>query len=153
MVEGDLAYTDYEMTPEILKHVEGIRDKANIPSSVRHFDIIGSAAHHLATKYNETKAKFRVDFFDEIAVNEYDRELTNRLFDFSREYFQAELKTRLARKGIFIEQLDQLETDEQKQQYIQMLEQKKAELATPPEIGSAMQTEWKPIAAKWARIT
>jgi len=153
MVEGDLAYTDYEMTPEILKHVEGIRDKANIPSSVRHFDIIGGVAYHLATKYNETKAKFRVDFLDEIAVNEYDRELTNRLFNFSKEYFQAELKTRLARNGIFIEQLEQLKTDEQKQQYIQMLEQKKAELATPPEISSAMQTEWKPIAAKWARIT
>lgn len=153
MVEGDLAYTDYEMTPEILRHVEGIRDRANIPSSVRHFDIIGGVSHHLATKYNETKAKFRIDFFDEIAVNEFDREISNRLFDFSTQYFQTELKSRLARNGVFIEEGEKLETEEEQQAYMQMLEETKARLATPPEIQSAMQTEWKPVAAKWARIT
>lgn len=150
MVEGDLAYTDYEEQPEILKHVSDIRQKADIPSYVRHFDLIGQITKHLQGKYNDTKHKFVVDFFkDDVSKNEYDREFSNRIFEFTKQVFSTELELRLLRNGVTLNQ--QFETEEEQQEYMQMLEQQKYMYDTPPEIKTAMNTQWKPIAAKWAQ--
>lgn len=151
MVEGDLAYTDYEETPEILAHVSDLRDRSSLPSYVKHFDLIGRIGRHLQGKYNDTKSKFRVDFFDDIAQNEYDREINNRLFDFSQKYFQLELQTQLIKRGISLDQ--EFESEEQRQQYLQFIESEKAKLDTPPQIKTAMSTQWKPQAAVWAENT
>lgn len=149
MVEGDLAYTDYEEEPEILKEVIDIRQKADIPSYVRHFDIIGQVTKHLQGKYNDTKHKFVVDFFDEIGKNEYDREFSNRIFEFTQQVFNVELELRLLRNGVSLRQ--EFESEEEQEQYMQMLEQQKQMFDTPPEIKTAMNTQWKPIAARWAQ--
>lgn len=151
MIEGDLAYMDYEETPDILKHVSDIREQITLPTYVKHFDLIGKVGNYLAGKYNDTKSKFRVDFFDEIAQNEYDREINNRLFEFSQKYFSLELQKQLVLKGINTN--PQFETEEEQQQYLQFIEQEKAKLDTPPEIKSAMSTQWKPRAAAWAEHT
>lgn len=149
MWEGDLAYTDYEETPEILKNVTDIRQKADIPSYVRHFDIIAQVGKHLQGKYNDTKDKFEIDFFDEIGTNEYDREFSNRIFDYTQKVFNIELELRLLRSGVSLKK--DFSSEEEQQQYLQYLEQEKAKLDTPPEIKSAMNTQWRPIAAKWAK--
>jgi hypothetical protein len=149
MLEGDLAYTDYQETPEILKHVVDLRQKADIPSYVRHFDLIGQVTKHLQGKYNDTKNKFVVDFFDDVSKNEYDREFSNRIFQFTQNVFNIELELRLMRNGVSLKQ--NFESEEEQQQYMEYLEQQKNMLDTPPEIKTAMSTQWKPIAAKWAQ--
>lgn len=150
MLEGDLAYTDYEEQPEILRHVSDIRGKADIPSYVRHFDLIGQITKHLQGKYNDTKHKFVVDFFkDDISKNEYDREFSNRIFEYTQKVFNTELELRLLRNGVSLQ--TEFESEEEQQQYTQMLEQQKQMFDTPPEIKTAMNTQWKPVAAKWAQ--
>jgi len=149
MVEGDLAYTDYEEQPEILKNVADIRQKADIPSYVRHFDLIGQITKHLQGKYNDTKHKFVVDFFDDVSKNEYDREFSNRIFEFTQKVFSTELELRLLRNGVTLQK--EFKSEEEKQQYLQFLEQQKQKYDTPPDIKTAMSTQWKPIAAKWAQ--
>lgn len=149
MVEGDLAYTDYEEQPEILKNISNIRQKADIPSYVRHFDIIGQITKHLQGKYNDTKHKFVVDFFDDVSKNEYDREFSNRIFEFTQKVFSTELELRLLRNGVTLQK--EFRSEEEKEQYLQFLEQQKQMYDTPPDIKSAMSTQWKPIAAKWAQ--
>jgi len=149
MVEGDLAHTDYEEQPEILKGVADIREQADIPSYVRHFDLIGQIGRHLQGKYNDTKNKFRIDWADDIGTNEYDREFSNRIFKYTQKNFEIELELRLLKNGVSLKQ--EFESEEQQKQYQQYLQQQKARLATPPEIKSAMATDWKPIAAKWAQ--
>ena len=153
MVEGDLAYTDYEEQPEILRHVSDLRGKADIPSYVRHFDLIGQITKYLQGKYNDTKSKFRIDFFnqDEISHNEFDRDFTNKIFDFTRKIFDVELELRLLKNGISLKK--EFKSEEEQQQYQQLLEQQKNTYSTPPEIKSAMTTNWKPVAVKWAQGT
>ena len=149
MLEGDLAYTDYDEQPEILQHVSDIREKADIPSYVRHFDLIGQIEKHLQGKYNDTKHKFTVNFFDAVSKNEYDREFSNRIFGYTQKVFETELELRLLKNGVSLKK--EFNSEEEKKQYQQYLEQQKQKFDTPPEIRSAMNTQWKPVAAKWAQ--
>ena len=151
MVEGNLAYTDYEAPPDSLKNITDMMETAEIPSYVRHFDVLGQIANHLSGKYNDVKNKFRVDFLDPIATNEFNRELTNRLHKFSKDMFKLELDRTLIMNGVEIDR--QFENPEEQQQYLQYIEEQKKNLATPPEIKAGMLKEWKPIAAKWAEMT
>lgn len=151
MVEGNLAYTDYESPPDSLKNITEMMETAEIPAYVKHFDVLGQIANHLSGKYNDVKNKFRVDFLDPIATNEFNRELTNRLHKFSKDMFKLELDRTLIMNGIEIDR--QFENPEEQQQYLQYIEEQKKNLATPPEIKAGMLKEWKPIAAKWAEMT
>lgn len=152
MVEGDLAYLDYVDEPETLRHVADIRSKVDIPSYIKHYDIIGRSGHHLAGKYNDTKGKFRVDFMeDSIAQSEYDREISNRLFQYTQQMFALEVQAQMVAAGV--EMREDFQTEEERQQYLQYLQQEKNKLNTPPEIKTAVSTKWKPRAAIWAEKT
>ena len=150
MLEGNLSYLDFDDTPEVLRGVVDLRDRLDIPSFVEHFDIIGISARAVQNKYSSIEGKFRVDFFrDDLTVNDYDRELSNRLFHFVQEMFSLELQTLLLQNGI--EPKEQFESEEEQQQYMQTLQEAKAMLVTPPEIKSAMDTQWRPVIAEWAK--
>jgi CRISPR/Cas system-associated protein endoribonuclease Cas2 len=151
MVEGNLAYTDYEAPPDSMKGLVERLEAEDIPAYVKHYDVLGQLANHLSGKYNDVKDKFRVDFLDPISINEFDRDLTNRLLEFSQQAFQTEFELTMLKKGIEIDK--QFETEEEQQQYMQFLEEQKKMTATPPEIYSSMKREWKPQAAKWAEAT
>lgn len=151
MVEGNLAYTDYEAPPDSLKNITEMLEKADIPAYVKHFDELGKIANHLSGKYNDVKNKFRVDFLDPIATNEFGRELTNRLQKYSKDMFKLELDRTLVINGVEIDK--QFENPEEQEQYLQYIEEQKQNLATPPEIKAGMLREWKPIAARWAEMT
>lgn len=151
MVEGSLAATDYEAPPESLKGITDLMSDVELPAYVKHFDVLGQLANHLSGKYNDVKDKFRVDFLDPIAKNEFDRELTNRLHSYSQRLFQIEYERLMISKGIDINK--QFDTPEEQEQYLQFLEEQKQTLSTPPEIQKAMTRSWKPQAAKWAEMT
>lgn len=151
MVEGNLAATDYERPPDSMRAITDMMEAAEIPAYVRHFDILGQLANHLAGKYNDVKDKFRVDFLDPISRNEFGRELTNRLHEFSQKAFSIELQSTMVRKGLDVNR--QFENPEEQEQYLQYIEQQKQQLSTPPQINEAMKRDWKPLAAKWAEMT
>jgi hypothetical protein len=150
MVEGNLAATDYERPPDSMQAITDMMETAEIPAYVRHFDVLGQLANHLAGKYNDVKDKFRVDFLDPISRNEFGRELTNRLHDFSQKAFKIELDATMLRAGLDIDK--QFNSQEEQEKYLQYLEQQKQQLATPPQINEAMKRDWKPLAAKWAEM-
>lgn len=147
MIEGTLVATDYIKTGLS----DELYEEQEIPNYVKHYDELGKIVYHLRNKYLQVKEKFRVDFLDPISENEFDRDFTSAIHDFSQNMFKIELELIMAKMGL--ENEPEFESEEERAQYIEYLEEQKMLLKTPPEIQEEMKRNWKPLAAEWANGT
>lgn len=151
MVEGRLVYSDYETNPEILRDITKIREQVELPTFVKHYDILGIIVNALVGEYMEQKDRYRVHSTDPISENEFIQTKTERVQKFVKESFQIKLKNKLVQRGLDPDKKD-FKSEEEKQAYLQELEQNRTEL-TPPDIDLDMQKNWKTKAAEWAENT
>ena len=147
MIEGTLVATDYIKTGLS----DELYEEQEIPNYVRHYDELGKIVYHLRNKYLQVKEKFRVDFLDPISENEFDRDFTSAVHEFSQNMFKIELELIMAKMGL--ENEPEFESEEERAQYIEYLEEQKMLLKTPPEIQEEMKRNWRPLAAEWANGT
>ena len=148
MLEGRLAYSDYETDNQVLNRVRDLGDSVGIPTFVKHYDFIGIITRQLVGEWLEQKDDFKVDTIDDISQNEYLRERTGRVREYALDTFKKELDIELAKMGINPNKQD-FKTEEEQQQYMQMLEQEKAKIISPSQIEKEMK-DWKTKAAEWA---
>lgn len=147
MLEGRLAYSDYEPDNQVLNRVRELGDSVGIPTFVKHYDFIGIVTRQLVGEWLEQKDDFKVDTIDDISQNEFLRERTQKVRDFALNTFNKELELSLMRAGIDTNKKD-FQSEEERQQYMQMLEQEKAKIMSPAEIEKEMK-DWKTKAAEW----
>lgn len=147
MIEGTLVATDYIKTGLS----DELYEEQEIPNYVRHYDELGKIVYHLRNKYLQVKEKFRVDFLDPISENEFDRDFTSAIHEFSQNMFKIELELIMSKMGL--ENEPEFESEEERAQYIEYLEEQKMLLKTPPEIQEEMKRNWRPLAAEWANGT
>jgi hypothetical protein len=147
MLEGRLAYSDYEPDNQVLNRVRELGDNVGIPTFVKHYDIIGIITRQLVGEWLEQKDDFKVDCIDDISQNEFLRERTRKVREYALETFNKELEISLMESGIDTNKKD-FKSEEERQQYMQMLEQEKARIVSPAEIEKEMK-DWKTKAAEW----
>lgn len=152
MMEGRLVYSDFQAPPDIVRDIKELRDEVNLPTYLRHYDIIGIITNQLTGEYDKIKDKIRVDSIDEYSQNEFWREKTQRLKSYAQESFNLELQQSLLKQGINPTKSD-FETEEEQQQYMQLIEQKKKELIDPQDIERDMSKNFKVKAVEWAEKT
>lgn len=148
MIEGRLAFSDYESDEGILERIKGLGDKVGVPTFVKHYDFIGIVTRQLVGEWLDQKDNFKVDSIDDISQNEYIRERTSRVREYAMQTFEKELEISLMKSGIDINK-NNFQSEEEKQQYMQMLEQEKAKILSPADIQKEMKN-WKTKAAEWA---
>lgn len=153
MVEGRLVYSDFEAPPEIVKDIASLRAEMDLPTYLRHYDLIGVMANQLAGELDTNKDKLRVDSIDEFSQNEFIREKSDRLNEYMQGKFDFEIKRRLAMKGLNPENTGKFESPEQQQQYMEMLKQEAAKLVSPEQIEKDMSKNYKVKAAEWGEHT
>lgn len=147
MLEGRLAYSDYEPDNQVLNRVRELGDSVGIPTFVKHYDFIGIITRKLVGEWLEQKDDFKVDSIDDISQNEYLRERTKKVREYALETFNKELELALMKEGIDTNKKD-FKSEEERQQYMQMLEEAKAKIMSPAEIEKEMK-DWKTKAAEW----
>lgn len=147
MLEGRLAYSDYEPDNQVLNRVRELGDSVGIPTFVKHYDFIGIVTRQLVGEWLEQKDDFKVDTVDDISQNEFIRERTQKVREFALNTFNKELELALMKSGIDTNKKD-FQSEEERQQYMQMLEQEKAKIMSPAEIEKEMK-DWKTKAAEW----
>ena len=147
MLEGRLAYSDYEPDNQVLNRVRELGDSVGIPTFVKHYDFIGIITRQLVGEWLEQKDDFKVDTIDDISENEFLRERTQKVREFALQTFNKELELALMKAGIDTNKKD-FSSEEERQQYMQMLEQEKAKIMTPAQIEKEMKS-WKTKAAEW----
>lgn len=148
MLEGRLAYSDYEPDNQILDRVRDLGDSVGIPTFVKHYDFIGIITRQLVGEWLEQKDDFKIDTIDDISQNEYLRERSGKVREYALSTFKKELEIELAKVGINPNKQD-FQSEEEQQQYLQQLEEEKAKIISPAQIEKEMK-DWKTKAAEWA---
>lgn len=152
MIRGELVLSDYGL-PDITRDIVALRDECELPTMVKHYDFLGIIVNQIRGEYGKFKDTFRVDTIDPISQNEFVRDKTERVRQYAQQTFDLELQKKLIQNGINVDPNQQFNSDEERQQYIQMIEQKKAELIPPDVIQKDMSKNWKTKAAEWAEKT
>lgn len=150
MTEGSLVYSDYGIDEGILGKIKSLGGDMEIPSFLKHYDIIGILVNQMVGEWIGMRDEFTIDSVgDEVSQNDFISERTERVQEYSRQSFDLELKKRLIERGINPEG-QEFESEEEQQAYIQQIEQVKASLRDPSQIELDMQKDWKTKAAEWA---
>lgn len=153
MIDGKMSYTELRDTIPQLREVASMMDTANIPTTIRHHDILGIVINALVGEYMSFNDQFHIENRDEISSNEFERQKTDMLRKYINEKIHMEVIMRMLEMGINPEtDLEQFETPEEQEAYIQQVQQIQEEL-TPPQIQEYMSTEWKTASAIWANGT
>jgi len=151
MIEGRLVYSDYESNPELLRDITKLREEIDLPTFVKHYDILGIIVNTLVGDYMDQKDRFRVHSTDAISENEFIQNKTERVKKFVSESFNIKLQKKLIERGINPNEQD-FKSEEEKQAYLQQIEATREEVS-PPDIELDMQKNWKTKAAEWAENT
>ena len=150
MVEGDLVYTDLlDEDPEIIRSVRDLRKEYDIPTNLKHWDIIGEAVNIIVGEWMQVKDKFAFDTIDEVSQNEYIRDKTEQLKEFAQKSFELEMNKRLSRRGL--DPLRKFDNEEEQAEYDQQIQSVVQEVF-PEKIEDRMKN-WKSLAAQWAEKT
>jgi hypothetical protein len=151
MTQGKVSFSELsELMPQ-LREVEQLMDDFKIPTTIKHYDVLGQVLNYLEAVVLGNKDKFHPTNIDEIASNERMRIQTEMLQQYIAAEWEKELRLKMINAGIDLERTE-FESEEEKQAYIQEIEQQKQAL-TPPEINAYLQKEWKPVAVEWCRMT
>ena len=153
MVEGRLVYSDFEAPPEIVKDIAAIREELELPTYIKHYDLIGVMANQLAGELDNHKDKLRVDSMDEFSENEYVRTKTQRINEYQRQKFDFEIKRGLALKGIDPEAKQNFQNEQEQQQYMAFLQEESNKIVNPQQIERELSKGFQVKAAEWGEKT
>lgn len=150
MISGEMVCSDYGL-PDITKDIADLRGQVGLPTHAKHYDFLGIIVNQIRGEYIKLKDTYRVDTVDQQSQNDFIREKGQKLKEWSQEMFNVEIEKGLAKQGFA--QKDKFQSEEEQQQYLQELEQRKANIVSPEVIEKQMAKSWKTIAAEWAEAT
>ena len=149
MVEGRLVYLDIESPPEIVRDIAALREELELPTYIKHYDLIGVVANQLAGELDNHKDKLRVDSTDEFAENEFVRAKTALIQEYQKQKFDFEIKRGLAMKGIDPNSKQNFKNQEEQQQYFNFLQEESNKIISPEYIERELSKNFKVKAAEW----
>ena len=153
MVEGRLVYSDFEAPPEIIKDITSLREEMDLPTYIKHYDLIGLIANQLAGELDNNKDKLRVDSTDEFSENEYVRAKSEKINQYQKQKFDFEIKRGLAMKGIDPNSKQEFKNEQEQQEYMQFIQAESAKIVSPQEIEKDLNKNFKVKAAEWGEKT
>jgi len=130
------------------KAIRKLRQDVGIPTYLKHFDFIGIIINAITGIYDDLDDLYRVESFDEYSTNEYIRARTEKLHEYAKAVFKAEIDRMLISRGFNPDQKE-FNSEEEKQQYLQELDAQVKAL-TPDEIEKNLSKNFKVVATEWA---
>lgn len=149
MVKGRFIYSHYFEKEGYTDFIAQLTREFELPSYLRHYDIISQVINTLSGEWQKRPDVFRVKNFSEDATNEFERTKTDLLHKYVQSKLEAEIVKRLYDQGLDPQKND-FESEEEQMQYQQILENARKAL-TPPEIEEYMSTQWTQQAEIWGQ--
>lgn len=148
MVNGQFIMTHYMQNEGYRDWLSMLTQEFEIPSTLRHYDIIGKVLNNLTEKLAEFPDIFRVEeFYEEDENNEFVRTQTELMHNSIKAQIYNELKARLAAQGVDMEKTD-FESEEEAMAYQQEMQQLQQAM-TPAQIEKYMKTDWQGQGEIW----
>ena len=153
MVSGEMSYVDLleEDADSLYSYIQDFKqEKMDIPKHLKHWDLMFPLVSKIVGEWAMQYDKLRFDTTDENSTNDYIRERTARLQQYSEALFKRELDKMMVLNGIDIK--EQFNSEEEYQQY-QQTQNQIIEDFFPDKIDRDMKKNFKTEAAQWAEKT
>lgn len=147
MVKGKFIFSHYFEQDDYVDMISQLTKEFELPSYLRHYDIISQIINTLEEEYFLLPDTFRVKAHDENTGNEYVRTQTDLLLKYVVGKINTEVERKLLDMGFDSNKQD-FDSQEQRQQYQQALEQARKQL-TPPQIQDYMKNTWYTAGEAW----
>ena len=151
MKDGKLSFMELKDMIPYLRDVQAIMEEVRIPSFLKHYDLIGTIVNAFVGWLGNMADKYNVVGLDEDEINQYTETKEHLFHNYIQEVFNKTVNMRLLEMGLD-PNYNNFQSDEERQQYMQRIEQAKATM-TPPEIEKFMNTKWKSAEVMWAAHT
>ena len=148
MVKGSFIYKHYFENEGYTDFIAQLTQEFELPSYLRHYDIISQVINTLSGEWQNRPDIFRVKNLSEDASNEYERTKTDLLIKYVTSKIKAEIAKKMLEQGLDPEKED-FNSEEEKQQYQQIIAEAEKQL-TPVEVQDYMNTKWSHQAEIWA---
>lgn len=153
MISGKLDFTEVveEDKSSLYKYItEFQKEKLNIPSHIRHHDLIYPLVSKIVGEWTMAGDKLRFDTTDDVSTNDYIRERTVKLEQYAKTLFQRELKKIMLLSGMDVD--EDFASEEEAQQY-EAMQQQVIQEYFPDKIDQNLRKNFKTEAAQWAEKT
>lgn len=149
MRDGVMDFNDYgggSLTSEIRE----LRDEVGLSNDVMHYDFLGIVCNQIVGEGVRTRPEILVETVDKYSKNEYLAERGKQFNDNIIERVNKLLDYKLVEQGIELK--DEFESEEEKQQYLQHLQEEKDKIISPFEIENNLSKNFKTAGAKWGKF-
>lgn len=147
LVKGRFIYHHYFEREDYYDLVTNLTQEFNIPSHLRHYDIISPVINTLSGEYQKRPDTFRVRAMDEESTNQYLRQKSDLLHRSMLSDIQNEIAQNLMAQGIDVNKKDFI-SDEDKKQHDEQVQQATQQMM-PPQIEKYMKYSWRATAEIW----
>lgn len=153
MTQGEYTYRAVDIEQTLLgssleADYKNLTNEVTLSTHLKHFDFLGIIANAIIATFGNLDDLYRIESTDEYTDNEYIRQRTLKFEQRLQVVLELEINKMLMEKGINPNQ-DQFKSQEEQQQYVQMLEAETKKL-TPENIEKELEKNFKVIAIDWA---
>ena len=100
MVRGRFIYSHYIDREDYADMINQLTKEFDMPSHLRHYDIISQVINTLSGEYQKRPDIFRVEAYDERAKNEYTRQKGEMLLEYVMQGINQGIDQKLAQQGL-----------------------------------------------------
>lgn len=151
MIDGKISYHELKDVIPQMGGIQNVLDGVGIPSFLKHYDLLGAIINSLIGKLLDVQDKFNIIDVGEVAQSEILRHKNQQFWKQLQVLIENEVSVALAEAGISPDGR-QFESEEEKQQFLQQLEQLKQSFI-PKEVESAKNFSYKTAGLRWAEST
>lgn len=148
MINGQFIMSQYTDNGGYKDWLSMLSQEFEVPSTLRHYDIMGKVLNNLTEKLSEFPDVFRVEeIYEEDENNEFVRTQTELMHQSVKSSIMNEIRGRLVAQGLDPDKQD-FESEEEAMQYFKEL-QEIQQAMTPAQIEKYMKTEWQGQGEIW----
>jgi hypothetical protein len=151
MVEGKITFQELSDVAPQLSKLDDLLANAEVPTTLRHYDITSIILNTIVDKYVDFQDKFHVTDSGEVAKNDFLRFKDEQIQEALNNLIKVYIDEALAKKGLDSKG-KQFNSPEEQQQYMAQLEQEKQNLV-PKDLQDSTKTGFKTIGVKWGEAT
>lgn len=153
MYNDTLAYKELKMYMPQYEIMSDLLAQAEIPPNVVHYDLIGGAINTLVGMLIQMQDKFHATDSGEVAISEFLEQKDKEIQSILQRLIDNKVKLVFAEKGINPDTLQTIQDEQERQKFINLIEQERRNIVTESQERLAKTSKFKTAGVKWAEAT
>jgi len=151
MMDNEMSYQELKDVVPYLESLQDLLNGADIPTFLKHYDILGSIVRDIVGRHRDIQDKFYVQEVGDLFDNDYQRHQTSRIIKEIDEQIGLIIDKFMVENNLNPDGRE-FNSPEEQQQFMMELERVKEE-QTPKGMKKTKEKSFKTIGMQWAEIT